>query len=224
MANGAVSGYRLRWIELPEGNGSSIGAIIFSPKHSDNQSQPNLTCNLAAGWGSSISSVQSADSILGGSVSSSAKLAVGIGVGEVPIQVSNSPAKEGGARSVFTYPYFPQRPISMTQGWADALNPRINSTNNTVINERMQEQERPHDQKSYALFGLNGLVANGFSRIGFSSRLQGNVKTISVNGSVELIGNYWLSGKEDVFNATEAKDWTKLHMTSALQGHSYNII
>ena len=91
----------------------------------------------------------------------------------------------------------------------------------------MQEQMWPGDPKSYAHFVLSGLVANGLARTGFSSILQGDVKTVpGPSGDTQLDGNFWLSGKGDAFivNATEAQNWTKLRMESTLQGHSYNVI
>ena len=78
---------------------------------------------------------------------------------------------------------------------------------------------------SFASYILGALVTNGLARTGFSSQLQGGLKTVSTSdGSTQIDGNYWLSGKGDVFevNSNEAKNWTKLLMTSTLQGNAYN--
>ncbi|KAL8784087.1 MAG: hypothetical protein Q9195_009177 [Heterodermia aff. obscurata] len=213
------SDFRLKWIELSENNfnGSSIGAVILLPKHDGNLAQEILTCNLAAGWGSTKLKYDSGQSKM-----------IDIPkhrVTAVPIELSYLPEGEQGIDYItFDYPYFPQKPINITRSWAELLSTRLEYSNTTVFNEIMQEQVWKNDTRDYASYVLSGLVANGLARLGYSSGLQGAVKTISKNGNTELDGNYWLSGKGDAFivNATEAKNWTKLHMTSELQGHAYN--
>ena len=222
-----MSRYRLTWVELFENqfNGSSIGAIIHLPNHTNTSSHPILSCNLAAGLGSSIASVQVGESETGGSVGSTADFLNPNG--EIPIEISHIPANQFGNNLAFDYPFFPQVPINITTSWADLLSPRLSFSNSTVINELMQEQMFPGDPNSYAPSVLSGLVANGLARTAFSSILQGDVKTVpGPSGDMELDGNFWLSGKGDAFtiNATEAQNWTKLRMESTLQGHSYNVI
>lgn len=222
------SQYRLKWIELaePQFNGSAIGAVIFLPKATKNDTQDILTCNLAAGWGESTLTVQTSSSTMAGRVRSLAKLP-GLQYGNVPIQVSNVPAEEATSAVLFQYPWFPQKPINITTSWADTLGPRIAGTNDTVINRLMNDPMWPGDPKSYAHFVLSALVANGLARTSFVSELQGEVKTIvGPNNDTELDGNYWLSGQGDVFtvNASQAQNWTKLYMKSTLEGHAYNVV
>ena len=219
--------YRLTWVELFEDqfNGSSIGAVIHLPNPTNTSSHPILTCNLAAGWGASTASVQIGDTETGGSVGSTFNFLRP--EKEIPIEISNVPAKQHDLNKDFAYPFFPQVPINITKSWADLLSPRLSFSNSTVINELMQEQMWPGDPKSYAHIVLSGLVANGLARTGFSSMLQGDVKTVQgPSGDMQLDGNFWLSGKGDAFivNATEARNWTKLRMESTLQGNSYNVI
>ena len=244
-----TSDFRLKWIELSENNfnGSSIGAVILLPKHDGNRAQDILTCNLAAGWGSTKLKYDNAQSKTIDTTKHR--------VNTIPIGISSEPEGEQvNSYLTFDYPYFPQKrtyfhshiitraacfnaylrtgmlipdlstAINVTRSWAEMFNARLEHSNTTIFNEIMQERVWQNNARDYAPFVLSGLVANGLARLGFSSGLQGAVKTISKNGNIELDGNYWLSGKGDAFtvNATEAKDWTKLHMTSELQGHAYN--
>ena len=219
---GLVSNYRLRWIELngSQFNGSAIGAVMLLPNSADNQSQAILSCNLAAGWGLSSLSTQ-----IPGSVVSSLAILPGIKYEYAPIETTNTPAKENDASVSFNYPFFPQIPINITQSWADLVAPRFENSNDSIINQLMQDQMWEGDPKSYAHFVLSGLVANALARTASSSELQGSVKTvIGKSGDSELDGNYWLSGKGDAFtvNASQANDWVKFRMKSTLQGHAYN--
>lgn len=219
---GLVSNYRLRWIELngSQFNGSAIGAVMLLPNSADNQSQPILSCNLAAGWGLSRLSTQ-----VPGMVTSSTAVFPGKKYAYIPIESSNVPAKEINDAVIFQYPYFPQIPINITQSWADLVAPRFKNSNDSIINQLMQDQMIEGDPKSYAHFVLSDLVANGLARTALSSELQGSVKTvIGKSGDIELDGNYWLSGKGDVFavNASQANDWIKFRMDSTLEGHAYN--
>ena len=243
------SDFHLKWIELSETNfnGSSIGAVILLPKHDGNQAQDILTCNLAAGWGLTKLKYDVAQSKIM-DIPKNRRTAVPI---EISNQLEGEQAAH---YITFDYPYFPQKrtyfqnhfvtraacfnahlrtgmltedwsiAINITRSWAELFSARLEHSNTTIFNEIMQEQVWLNNARDYAPFVLSGLVANGLARLGFSSSLQGAVKTISKNGNIELDGNYWLSGKGDAFtvNATEAKDWTKLHMTSELQGHAYN--
>ena len=214
------SQYRLTWIELVETqfNGSAIGAVIILPKATKNNTQDILVCNLAAGWGESVLTLQTSESSLAGRVRSSAKLP-GLQYGIVPIQVSNVPAEEANSDVIFQYPWFPQVPINITTSWADTLSPRIAGTNDTVINRLMNDPMWPGDPKSYAHFILSALVANGLARTSFVSELQGDVKTfVGPTNDTELDGNYWLSGQGDVFtvNASQAQNWTKLYTWNLL--------
>ena len=225
---GSTSEYRLRWIDFSEDQfkGSSIGAIMFLPKADGNQSQPILACNLAAGWGESLVKVQASYDDSSDFVSSTVESA-GLQFVVDSSRLDNAPAGQVITSNFFEYPYFPQVPINITQGWADHLSPRIIKSNSTIINRLMQEQVFPGDPKSYAHFVLSGLVVNGLARIGFTSSLQGDLRTVTKSSTdVELDGNYWLSGKGDVFtvNSSQANNWVKLYMESTLQGYSYNVI
>ena len=68
-------------------------------------------------------------------------------------------------------------------------------------------------------------MANGLARIGFESTLQGTPKSVkSVDGTSWIDGNYWVSGKGNMFEVdpTQSKDWLKFHVNSTLEGYAYN--
>ena len=59
---------------------------------------------------------------------------------------------------------------------------------------------------------------------GGSSQLQGTVRTVGHNGDEGLDGNYWVSGKGNVFevHANQSRNWVRLHVDSTIQGYAYN--
>ena len=73
---------------------------------------------------------------------------------------------------------------------------------------------------------LAGMVANGLSRIGSASQLQGTVKRITEpDQSIGYDGNYWFAGKgNNVFqvDSQESKDWIKFRVSSKIKGYAYN--
>ena len=186
--------HHLRWIKLNEDRfrGSSIGAIMFIPSTAGNQSQSVLMCNIAAGWGTSVITIQRDETFSGGSVSSVPNWAVpkytNISVSEL-----NGPTQDAiEVETAFQYPQFPQVPINISEDWANLLSPRFDSSNDTVINRLMQVQisNADDDPSASAQHILSAMVANGLARIGFSSVLQGQVRTTSdVDGSSQLDGN-----------------------------------
>ena len=235
---GNSSQYRLQWVELPQDsfNGSSIGAAILLPQPDPNSSsvtkwpQNIMLCNLAAGWGTttlhmhtnfgntgSVSSEITVNAQQPGHVLTNAVEAA------VP-QVSDREAK-------WIYPKYPQRPINITQEWAQYLNPIIQTANRSVFDLVMQHpfiEPGPASLRALdfsASITLINMLANGLSRIGFESTLQGSPKSkLSSEGTSWIDGNYWLSGKGNVFEVdpVQSKDWVKLHVNSTLQGYAYN--
>lgn len=230
---GPLSENRLRWVELPQDpfNGTAIGAVVLLPHSSKNTSQEILVCSIGAGWGASTLNTSSS----GGSarpVQSEITLK-DIGALE-PGELC--PSRDGGdskaendaqyyADGAFELPIFPQRPIILTEDWAKYLKPSLSYANTTVFDTLMASNLTVPDISVSAEFIIAGLVTNGLSRIGSTSQLQGNLKTVlEPDGSIGLDGNYWFSGKGDVFEVdpTESKDWVKLHVTSVFQGYAYN--
>ena len=111
------------------------------------------------------------------------------------------------------------------------MNPFIPALNTTVIDALMStnqpvEELLSQNQIVVAKWALAGLLANGLASIGATGTLQGNIKTVmKPDGSSELDGNYWFSGKGNVFTVDpeESKDWVKLRVDSTINGYAYNI-
>lgn len=229
-----TSQYRLQWVELPQPrfNGSSIGAIVMLPRSVSNLTAPQdiVLCNFAAGWGTStlqmqqfaagVSSISSRvpEDFIGNPKSSEADPETGI-----PENVDNL--------LYWNHTQFPQRPTNITKEWAQYLNPIVRSANRSVFDLIMQETAPFADpDSSYspgrsANLALVELIANGLARIGFESTLQGSPKSMkSIDGTSWIDGNYWLSGKGNVFEVdpTQSKDWLKFHVNSTLEGYAYN--
>ena len=230
---GNSSQYRLQWVELPQPhfNGSSIGAIVMLPRAVSNLTAPQdiVLCNFAAGWGTTTLQMQQ---FAGG---------VGSVSGQVPEElIAPSPSDGEGILSTpertdklayWKHTQFPQRPTNITQEWAQYLNPIVRSANRSVFDLIMQETAPlPEQESSYlaiinANYVLVSLMANGLARIGFESTLQGSPKSVkSIDGTSWIDGNYWLSGKGNMFEVdpTQSKDWLKFHVNSTLEGYAYN--
>ena len=232
-SQGNSSQYRLQWVELPQPqfNGSSIGAIVMLPRPVSNLTAPQdiVLCNFAAGWGTTKLQIQQFGDEVGG-VSS-----------QIPEELMGSKPNDGKSLSntpenvdnlvFWDYAQFPQRPTNLTQEWAQYLNPVVRSANRSVFDLIMQETDPFADpDASYspaksANCVLVSLIANGLARIGFERTLQGSAKSVkSVDGTSWIDGNYWLSGKGNMFEVdpVESKDWLKFHVNSTLEGNAYN--
>lgn len=220
---GHFSEYRLKWLNLPLDlfAGSTLGSIILLPRDTETSAQSFQACNLAAGWGtSSMNTTTSA-----GGVQPVISYAYEPNLNtnwstQLPLPISNyqEQASQGGW-GVFREPYFPQIPVNITPKWADYTNPSVPYLNTTVFNALLSVT---HGGPVFsAQQTLTSLVANGLARVGFYDTLQGTLRT-DINGGID--GNYWLSGKGDVFtiDPTESKDWVKFLVESNLQGYAYN--
>ena len=208
--------YQLQWVDLPQPlfNGSSVGAIIVPPQAtnstSDESRPQNLTiCNLAAGWGTTILQTQQIDYMNDGGVSSQVSKFPGgslFSFEEEPV------AETAVAQVTFYYPGYPQLLINITQEWAQYLNPRAESANRSVFDLLMQEHFLVQGSQSIDAFNVSAadtlvlMITNGLARIGYESTLQGSPR--SIPGTSFIDGNYWLSGKGNVFNVdpVESKD------------------
>ena len=185
---GTVGENRLRWIELPQNpfNGTAIGAVILLPRTSTNTTQEVLMCNLGAGWGTSK---------LNTSTFAGSSQAVLSEVGLDPTTDGFNRIIYGGSRHSlnsgptnqqnlveflenFALPIFPQRPIIVTEDWAQYLNPYLTNSNKTVFEHLMSLDYSLLDVSVKAKIVLTGLLASGLSRIGSTSKLQGSIKTI----------------------------------------------
>ncbi|KAL8743879.1 MAG: hypothetical protein Q9190_003817 [Brigantiaea leucoxantha] len=70
------------------------------------------------------------------------------------------------------------------------------------------------------------LTVNGLARTSWESRLQGELRTLGLNGNNGLDGNHWLQTKGDVFEVdpTKSRDWITLRVDSTLRGYGYNTL
>ena len=217
--------YQLQWVDLPLPlfNGSSIGAIITPPQAVNSTFGEgrlyNLTiCNLAAGWGTTTLQKARGDSAGVSSVSSV--------VSDSPPWINRNLVNElADTRLNFYTPGYPQLFINITQEWAQYLDPMVESANRSVFDVLMQERYVVQSIGAFNIFAAKTLVlmvTNGLARIGYESTLQGSPK--SIPGTPFIDGNYWLSGKGNVFTVdpVESKDWVKFHVNSTLQGYAYN--
>ncbi len=224
---GSPNDYRLRWIELPEDpfNGTAIGAVVLLPRSLDNTTQEVLMCNLGAGWGTSslnMSTFGSSSQFVQSEVSLS-DIYVNSSVTNPPFFQSEEYATMES--SYFLLPWFPQQPITVTEDWAQYLNPSISDTNTTVFHRLMASHLLRPDIAISAKIILAGLLANGLAGIGSTSQLQGTLKTVvQSDGFKGLDGDYWFSGKGDMFivDPVESKDWVKLRVYSTFEGYAYN--
>ena len=235
---GSLGQFRLKWVELPQDpfNGSAIGAIILFPRSLANSTQDIMICNLGAGWGSPVMNTSS-----DGDTSMSSVVDLSVNNTDKAVRLNTRyyrmdllpRAEEETSNSVcaFFWPFFPQKPIVVTEAWANYLNPSISALNTTVIDALMSPDAPDNLRSPEGLIGkaeavLLLLLATGLSNIGATGTLQGEIKTvIEPDGSKEIDGGYWLSGKGDMFTVDpeESKDWVKLRVDSTINGYAYNI-
>ena len=223
---GSATDYRLQWIDLPQVafSGSSIGAVILLPHHGNDGPQDILSCNLSAGWGAAALLLETQN----GATSVISSKMIGHGTSSsprLPISQTKSPPAEGTDSVIdYRYPTYPRQLINISQSWAKYLNPSIPNQNTSVINVLMQQEVFPEWPFVQASRALAGLLVNGLARTSFESQLQGDVKTVGPKGQNGLDGNYWLSGKGEIFDVDpiQSKNWVTLRVDSTLKGYAYN--
>ncbi|KAL8639714.1 MAG: hypothetical protein Q9228_003286 [Teloschistes exilis] len=223
---------RLRWIELPRDpfNNTAIGAVILQPVQ-DPGVQKIIVCTLGAGWGQSTLNTSTRElgstSIKSGvsnSKSFAQEIASGNGTSSNP-GVSEAETLDGISSSVFISPIYPQRLITINSPWARYLNPFITELDTTVFHQLMQNNLTLRDPAVSAGIILPSLLANGLSRIGIESSLQGDLRNpTDASGKTVPDSNAWFRGKGDAFvvDPEESKDWVKLKVDTTFQGYAYN--
>ena len=232
------SEYFVQWIELPQEkfNGSSIGAAILLPQtqyspQEQNGPQVMILCNFAAAWGTTSLQMNIAEDTNDARVSSKINSNQNLNDEHLPNVTPEITSEAGSDQIYWNYPQYPQKPISIAQSWAQSLNPMVQSANKTVFQLIMQEKlDLPGEVNiwgSTVTFkkALTLMISNGLGRVGFDSILQGDPKSITApDGTSWIDGNYWLSGKGDVFKVDpkDANRWVKFHVDSKLKGYAYN--
>ena len=172
---------RLRWVELPKDpfNDTAVGAIAFLPRDEKDLALQMIVCNLGAGWGNSTLNV----STFGGAPQTvlnriEVKNSQGLSdsVDESGIAVAEWEALDQSPD--FSFPFFPQRMVTVTEEWAEYLNPPIPSLNTTLFHHLMTSNVTSMLITTNIKMILAGLVANGLSGIGSTSKLQGTIKRV----------------------------------------------
>ena len=239
--NGSDSDYRTSWFELPPSsfNLSSLGVVVLLPHQYgsliSNTSQKMIVCNLGAGWGSSSINITYTGTGLGATSS-----LVNVDISDHVDQTTEIDTGNGTKTPINRYqaitnvalayapPFFPRTVIDIQKDWAEFLNPQIPRLNTTVIDYMMKYNThnmtiaRPD---SLAQYVLGFLLTNGLARVGGNSRFQGTPKlTPGPNGTTNLDGTFWTSGRGDFFtvNPEQGKDWVKLQVDSTIEGYAYN--
>lgn len=220
----------LEWIDLesPEFEGSSVGAVVVLPRTDANRTQEVMLCNLSAGWGTSALSIQT----LSGGVSAVSSKMTHHENHDVPsqsIKLTNIPDYQTGSdsrgREYFEYrlPFYPRQAMAISPQWAEYLNPTVTGLNSTVFNIIQQQQIFSCSPRVSTEVALIAMVVNGLAKTAAGAQLQGNVRTKGLNGNDGLDGDYWLSGKPDVFQVNGMNpDWVKFCMDSTFGGYGYN--
>ena len=235
---GSIEESRLKWVELPQDpfNGSAIGAVILLPRSVSNLTQELIICNLGAGWGSSLLNTSTFD----GGTTFTTSVVDPSSFHSTPYYDNSSiyRSRRSSAEDLaderiktFHLPFFPEKPVLLTEAWANYMNPFVPALNTTVIDALMSTnspaaQLSTIDQITTAKWALTCLLANGLASIGATGKLQGDIKTIvKPDGSSEWDGDYWFSGKGDVFivDPEESKDWVKFRVDSSINGYAYNV-
>ena len=231
---GSSNDYRLKWIELPQDpfNGTAIGAVVLLPRADENATQEVLLCNLGAGWGSSKMNTSTYGASSQAVFSEIDINLVPESIIDVNLVPSNFPptltplTKDLTLVDILFYlPSFPQRQLIATEDWAAYLNPSVSNSNTTIFHRLMSSHLLEKDIGISATIILTSLLANGLAMIGSTSQLQGTVKTVvDSDGSESLAGDYWFSGKGDVFivDPVESKDWVKFRVYTTIEGFAYN--
>lgn len=225
--SGSAEDYRLDWIDLPGDlfNGSSIGVVILPPRNGTEFVQKVFLCNLAAGW--SLSSLAVETGSMGvGAVESTCHYQ-GFQGTPVPISRGLQPEAED-LTSIFGGAL--QKPgvsqvINISASWAQYLNPYVEDFKKPLLSV-LEEATGEYASAYMSTRILNLLAVNGLSRTGWGSKLQGQVRSIGVNGEGGLDGNHWLKDEGDVFDVdpTESQDWVTLRVDSTLEGYAYNTL
>lgn len=235
---GPSSENRLRWVELPRNpfNGSAIGAVILLAEQASgsetSQGQEIITCTLGAGWGSSNLNTSAASGGGHGEVTSLVNHTAAMSVAQLVYSLSkkeNGGSVEDYLQSTrdFLLPLYPDQTINISESWSRYLNPTVADLNTTVFHQLMQGNITNREPRVSAGIILSSLLANGLSRIGIESSLQGDLRRkIDSNGDSVIDANSWWRGKGDAFivDPSESNEWVKLKLESFVTGYAYTTL
>lgn len=226
-----ISDYGVDWIELPDEpfKDSSVGAVIkFPSTHPKVPSYQNvITCNIVAAWSPGSLALKTAAGSITEAVTNFENKS-SPDANRLPFNYSEVPDAEERVHGL----WWPE-PINISASWAQYLNPVIDGLNRTVADVLLRGSA-PRTESLGSTQKVSALVANGLARTSWDSVLQGDIKIVRSNagahaggfwnGSERVDGNYWLSGRNDVFTVDprESQDWTTFLVDSTFQGYGYN--
>lgn len=156
---GSIEESRLKWVELPQDpfNGSAIGAVILLPRSVSN-----------SGWGSSLINTSTFNSGTTFTTSMVDPSAVHLNAWlklPYPADVYGQGESIAEERIVqYDLPFFPEKPVIVTEDWANYLNPFVPALNASVIDSLMSTykpaaQMSHLDQQVVAKCALTGLLS-----------------------------------------------------------------
>ena len=104
------------------------------------------------------------------------------------------------ANGYFELPIFPRHAVTVTKEWAAYLNPSIPSMSTTLFHHLMASNISSIRVTTNVKTILAGLLANGLSDIGSTSKLQSTMKTVTRPDSPSSIDKvYQFSEKGNIF-------------------------
>lgn len=202
--------------------------MVLLPRSADDSDQAVLMCTVCAGWGTSQLNVSTSLGVPN-TVLSQPSLKDDNYSSAIP-SASHTESMFQGLQAAdnlgyYGYPFFPQRQVTVSEEWAEYLNPSVSGLNTTVFHHLMTSGSAVLGDAQVASIALTSLVANGLANIGSDTHIQGNLKsTTNPDGSAGIDGEYWFSGKGNVFTVDpiESKNWVKFHVESTVEGYAYN--
>lgn len=222
-APGDVEGYRIKWMKRTRTTfvDSSIGVAILLPRSHTTSTDRVIVCNVVATWGTS--ELEVATTGLGVGTAASVAFDRKALRSQGPISESHMPPHTPG----YQFPIF-ETPINVSESWARYLNPFVENTNTTLFNILMRLGEGISEREvlEVATAALAMLTTNGLARTGWGSTFQGDVKRKASQKEGLPDGDYWLSGRGDVFEVDpiESRNWTSFRVESSLEGYAYNTL
>ena len=187
----SLSDYRLRWVELTEDsfNASTIGTIVLLLRASSNETQDTISCTLSAGWGTTLLNL----SLFDFDSANTDVVQTTILLPDSGFDPNVDDTDKDGPLLASNWPDFPQRKVTVTEDWAEYLNPALPSLNTTVFNILMTNDLHIADSADIlARVVLSASLANGLSRSGYLAQIEGTPRTaFSPDLNVTTIdGNY----------------------------------
>ncbi|KAF7596481.1 hypothetical protein BBP40_001353 [Aspergillus hancockii] len=204
--------YRVSWLSLDVNAQSttadkssiySLWAFVLAPRPQNTTRLDFSLCPANAGWAKTILNVTSDGQ--GPNRVTSAVVPVNKSLHSKGYSWFTHKTYEGMfslTNQDFSYPVFPQRPITLSQSWLDLLNPIVPSAenkthNSSVFNELVRAAGGVQNDTYTFAAAISAMLANGVSRAGFSASLTG---TVAVEPDSNILSPKWLKENTDVLS------------------------